>query len=276
LILRWTNPVFAGIGLGGLVFIVPYILWAGLNSTAFIWFLVALVGFSGFTIGAIVVSPTPTIEHGVLTYPSRWLVALNRRRPTTKSFPLRDVVDITVDVRIDKEDIGTTLVTVFKQGLSLLFPGDIRLWLNQGDFQGSGMIILEQIARLHGISYIEETMRRLLGPNRPRFRVFNAQRLDGAILVFDEAIPTCGSRSWKSEGKTKRIAPEDVLWIEPVQTQYAGACYLATRKDGIRFLIPASEIEALRLQENAAWTAKFSMEKESMKRGRYTNTSALR
>jgi len=259
LLLRWVVPVSAGIVLGSLAFVIPYAIWAGFNDTVLVWVIVVLAGFSGLIIGGVTVlhSP-PTIEHGVLTYASRRIVAINRRTAPTNRFPLKDVLDVKVNINVHKEYAGDAMYAVLKEGLELYFPGGIRIWLEESDFRGSGMAILEKIARLHGISYIEETKKILLGPNRPRFRVFNAQRLDGEILIFEKTIPAYTLISWKSDGKTKRMAPQDILWIEPVRTQYAGDCYLVNRTDGIRFLVPASELEGLRLQERAAWRLKFT------------------
>jgi len=243
-------PACALLLIGGFAFVVLY--WSLVRFDAYVLIaeVVALAGLGGILLGGLYASERSplTIDHGLVTFPYRF-----RRKDGTRTnrLDLREVVAVKTVLETATTMTGpTTRMTTIEQGLTLTLGDETALFLAKSRLGPRALELLEHIAQLHGVSYLEDTKKALLGPGSVRFKVLRVQRLDGDALILSKPVPS------HLRKKTRRVDPGDVISVEPVQPAYAQACYLVTKTDRLRFLVLASEVDGAGLLRRPAWKTK--------------------
>lgn len=161
-----------------------------------------------------------------------------RNGSRTREVPLSEITDVKPVVGPDGE-----------HGVRVLLPDGTFFFLDQQEFEGKGLEIMEKLSSGFGHDYGEELKETLLEGKRAGFWVGQPVRIDGDELVLKKKVYPRGGKGMK------RIPLKEVRKTEDVSTRYSGPSVLVTLTDGARFLLPQSGVESVGLNQNPYWSA---------------------
>lgn len=210
----------------------------------------AFVGLGGLLPAAYWLDQAPIdVREGILTFPYR-----TKRRDGRKTdrLPLEEVVQAKAVVELYDVPNPNIPVTRAAMGLTVTLADGTIEFLPQSRFGAHGLEILQKIGNLHGISYLDQTMESLRGPRYPRFHVWGVRGFKDDAILLSKKMRTYSS------GQTKVIRPDDVLFVEPLATDFAGPGYVFIRTDGIFAFLQGEKLDRYRVWSSPAWADKLA------------------
>lgn len=243
-------PALVGVLIVGGAASASYVVLVGLDWTI----MPLLVGLA--FVGLVVLMPAAywlemapiDVREGVLIFPYR---TKRRDGRKTNRLPLEEIVQAKAVLELYDVPNPNTPVTRAAMGLTITLADGSTGFLAQSRFGAHGLDILQKIGNLHGISYLDQTIESLRGPRYPRFHVWGVRGFKDDAILLSKKMRTYSS------GQTNAIHPEDVLFVQPVATDFAGRGYVFIRTDGIMTFLQAEKLDQYRLWSRPAWADKI-------------------